>query len=371
MSFDDKTKTIPIYINSEDRDPDISASSSDFTITFHKTLRNVRRIDISSVEIPHSWYNVDADNSTIMAIVDIGFGELLTYTTVTSGEYTVEGMRVEMERVLNNLPIGTWFVTYDVFTHKFTINGTFGGSPINFKILSAGSLNEILGFKNPPTVIAPIITSDSIIDVQPHRFLFIKSATLANNINTSYISSFKKAYLIKSGINSAFVVQTAGGTFTWNVPVFGSFKIDDILELMQADMRFTSFAGVGDWTLVLDRTTCKITVSNGSVPFYITPMATLASVVFNFTTLSTTMTLSKSSNKVDFSLHQDVIRKILVKESAFLEKVTDARDFLQENDYGNRFNISSIEFRLVDRNDNPIDLNGKDWSMTLLVSSNN
>ena len=371
MSFDDKTKTIPLYINSEDRDPDISASSSDFTITFHKTLRNVRRIDISSVEIPHAWYNIDADNSYVMAVADIGFGEVFTETNIEPGEYTLEALRQTTEDVLNGLSLGTWTVTYTELTHKFTITGVWGGNPLSFKILNAGSLNEIIGFNNPPTTIEESAESDSIIDLQPHRYLFIKSATLANNINTSYVSSFKKRYLIKSGINSLIVVQTAGGEFTYTIPVFGSYKIEDLAELIGADMRTSAFAGTNTWLLTLDRTTSTVTIANNTVPFYVKSTSTLAIQVFNFATTSTTMELSKTGNKIDFSLHQNIIRKILIKDSAFLEKVNDARDFMQENDYGNRFNINSLDFKLVDRNDNPINLNGKDWSMTLLVSSNN
>jgi hypothetical protein len=370
MSSNDRTKTIPLYINSEDRDPDLSSSESDFVISFHKTLRNVRRIDISSVEIPHSWYNIDENNNTVMAIATIFGNDIFTSTTVDTGEYTVEALRLEMQTVLNNLGLGTWTVTFDEPTYKFTI--TAAGLPFTFRILNSGSLNTILGFNNPPSNFDSTVTSDSIVDTQPHRFLFIKSNTLANNINTSYVSSFNKAWIIQDGVNDQFAVTTASGTFTWTMPVKGSFTVEQIVEIMQANLTIgAGLAGTTNWTVSLDRPSKIVTITSDT-PFYVDSADTLATFAFNWRTNSTTLATSHTGRRIDFSMHQNVVRKVLVANTKFAtEKVYDFRQFEQENDYGKNFDINSVDFQIVDSHDRLLNLNGKGISFTLLVSSNN
>lgn len=370
MSGDNQTKTIPLYINSEDRDPDLSTSESNFVISFHKTLRNVRRIDISSVEIPHSWYNVDANNNTIMATATIFGTDIFIVTTIDVGEYTTETLRSTMSSVLNNLGVGTWTVAFDEPTYKFTI--TASGLPFTFRILNSGSLNEMLGFKSPPTSFTSSVTSDSLVDTQPHRFLFLKSSRLANNINTSYVSSLAKSWIISSTVNDSFVVTTAGGTFTFAMPAFGSFTTEQIAEIMEVNFNINNFAGSGTWLVRLNRTTKIVTISNSDTPFYVNSADTLATFAFNWRTTSTTMALSNTGNRINYGMHNNVVRKILVANTAFAtEKVYDFRQFEQENDYGNRFNIETVDFEITDAHDRTLNLNGKGISFTLLVSSNN
>jgi len=371
MSGDSQTKTIPLYINSEDRDPDLSTSESNFVISFHKTLRNVRRIDISSVEIPHSWYTIDSNNDTVLAFVTLFGVNMFTFATVTHGHYTIETLRAAFQLTLNNTGFGIWTVTFDVSMHKFNVTSIVG-IPFSFRILNSGSLNEILGFNKPPSIFNTSAMSDSLVDMQPHRFMFLKSRTLANNINTSYVSSYAKSWIIRDGINDRLVITTAGGVFTYTIAVKGSFQTEQLAEIIEGTLNIGNFAGSSSWIVLLNRTSNTVTISNSETPFYVNNADTLATFAFNWVTTGNTLSLSNTGRRIDFSLHNNVIRKILIANTEFAtEKIYDFRQFEQENDYGSRFNIENIDFEITDSHDRTVNLNGKGISFTLLVSSNN
>jgi hypothetical protein len=320
--------------------------------------------------VPHSWYNIDENNNTVMAHAVILGHNIFTYTTVNVGQYTVEDIRLEMIRVLNNTGYGTWTVVYDVLTHKFSI-----GSPalaFSFRILSAGSLNEILGFKTPPTSFTSTVVSDSLIDVNPNRFLFLKSHKLANNINTSYVSSLIKPWIITSTVNDKLVVTTGGGTFTWTMPVLGSYTTEQLAEIIELNINIITFAGSSTWTVRLDHVTKKVTISNNETLFYVNNTDTLATYAFNWKTTDTTLLLTHAGKLINYGMHNDVIRKIRVSNTAFAtEKIFDTRVYEVDTDYGVFFDIDSIDFQITDAHDRPVNLNGKGISFSLLVSSNN
>jgi hypothetical protein len=373
MSGDAQTKTIPIYIDSNDRDPGISTSATDFTTTLHKTLRNVRRIDIASVELTHSWYNVDSNNNTLLLAVFFGGVEGLLSPSIPVGEYNVESLRVAIQLALNSLggfPT-TSTVTFNALTYKYTIN-----TPFQAYIFSSGYLSEMMGIYIRPFAYSFSTTSNGIVTTIPHKYLFIKSSALANNINTSYVSSVNKYIVITAANNTlAILVPSISSTLmlTLVFPYLGSYTTDQLILILGRMLNYPpGFFGSTAWSVSFDHSKKKVTISNGTLPFYITSNDTMASTVFNIPRSTTNIAaLKQTGDIIDFSMHKNVIAKIRVSNTIFAtQHVFDVESFKQENDYGKRLDLNALDFQVVDAYDRVINLNGKGVSFTLLVSSN-
>jgi hypothetical protein len=373
MSEDTKTKTIPIYIDSNDRDPNISSSATDFTMTLHKTLRNVRRIDIASVELEHSWYNVDKNNNTLLISVIISGTEGIFALTIPIGEYSVETLRVAVQLALNSITPApsTSSVTFNTATYKYTIT-----TPFQAHIFSSGFLSEMLGFYSMSFNYVFSRTSDGIASTKPHKYLFIKSNALANNINTSYVSSLNKKFIVDATNNVFAVVApslSTTGIFPITFPYLGSYSIDEIIIILQKMLNFgTGFLTIKTWVISFDVTLKKVTIKNNTLPFYIAPTDTMSSLIFNIPRSTTNVaSIQQIGNEIDFSMHKNVISKIRVLNTTFaIQHVFSNSEFKQENDYGKSLDLNALDFQVVDSYDRVIDLNGKGISFTLLISSN-
>ena len=373
MSSDATTKTIPLYITSDDRNPELSTSPSDFVITLNKTLRNVRRVDICSVEMPRTWYNINKHNNTLVLI---GYQqERYPIIELTIGQYTLESLCAELQRKLA-MQLGA--VSVSILATQYKIQIYLPLSDYNFDIIMSGSLYEILGFTTSIVNVrqSSIITSDGICDISPTRNVFIKSNVLSTNINTSYVSSFKKAWSIDNS-NSVFVIYIDAMSHSTNsikFPVNGEFDIYQILYILTAKLNEGSgLGGSKTWSLFLNTLTKTVTLQNNTIRhrFSISNNSPLFANIFNFDLSIPSLNTSHTGRPIDFSMHQNVIRKVLVSNAQFAtEKIYDARVFNIETDLGTRFSIDNIDLQLVDAQNRPIDLNGKPWSCTILVSCN-
>jgi len=379
MSGDTQTKTIPIYIDSNDRDKVLSKSSTDFVMTLHKTLRNVRRVDIATVETEHSWYNINVNNNSILLFFKLNGVDSIGRISIPVGEYNTETLRAALELAFNTAG-GSWTITFNSFTFKYTINyPSFVNSPqglSNFYIVPSGYLGTMMGFTSDVIEIKSTFTSDSIVSVNPHKYLFIKSLALANNINTSYITSFRKPFILEGNNNViAFIVPSIHSNLLYpiQVPYLGSYSIEQIIIILEIMLNFgAGYYGIRSWSVILNKDTKKMTISNNTHPFYVESTDTLSSKLLNIP-ISTTFVpaLSQTSNEINFAMHKNVIAKVNVLNTNFAtQHVYNALTISQENDYGKSINLDSIDFQLVDIYDRAMDLNGKGISFSLLVSGN-
>lgn len=380
MSGDTQTKTIPIYIDSNDRDKVLSKSSTDFVMTLHKTLRNVRRVDIATVETEHSWYNIDINNNSMLLFFNNNGVDGVGQLTIPIGEYNTETLRAAIELALNSNN-GGWTITFNPFTFKYTFNfpsfSVITGLGLsNFYIIPLGHLGTMMGFTSDIIEVKATFTSDSIVSINPYRYLFIKSSALANNINTSYISSFKKPFILNITNNRfSVIIPSISSTLVLplTVPYLGSYSIEQISLVLEKMLNYgTGYFAIKSWKVIFNRNTKKITISNNTHPFYIESVDTLASVLFNIP-ISTTFVpaLSQTSNEINFSLHKNVIAKVNVLNTNFAtQHIFNTLTVNQENDYGKSVNLDNIDFQLVDIYDRAMDLNGKGISFSLLASGN-
>lgn len=99
-----------------------SRLNTDFTITLSETIKNVISMKLYSIQIPKTWYNIDAELGNNSLIIDSSLIE------IESGNYTIE----ELVSTLNEKTYDISF-TYSRITEKITIinNTTNTTNPIH------------------------------------------------------------------------------------------------------------------------------------------------------------------------------------------------------------------------------------------------
>jgi hypothetical protein len=300
--------------------------------------------------------------------------------TIPVGEYNTETLRAALELALNTGNAG-WTITFNPFTFKYTFNYPAfsvnkGLGVSDFYIVPSGYLGSMMGFNSDIIEVKSNFTSDSTVSINPHKYLFIKSSALANNINTSYITSFRKPFTLEGSNNViAFVIPSIFNNLLYpiQVPYLGSYSIEQIIIIINIMLNYgAGYCGIKSWNVTLNKDTKKITISNNTHPFYIENTDTLSSKLFNIP-VSTTFVpaLSQTGNEMNFSMHKNVIAKVSVLNTNFAtQHVYNALTISQENDYGKSINLDKIDFQLVDIYDRAMDLNDKGISFSLLVSGN-
>ncbi len=105
-----------------------SFSSTDFLIELTEPLRNVLSIQLYSLNVPYSWYNIDvANNTNSFTFTPTGSATSQTIT-LPSGNYTSSDLVLDLSS--NNAAVST--ATYNEKTGKITINFTSSGEVVFF-----------------------------------------------------------------------------------------------------------------------------------------------------------------------------------------------------------------------------------------------
>jgi hypothetical protein len=154
-----------------------STSKSNFVITLGREINQVDKIEIDFVEIPYTFYSVNATNN----VVEIRHDESADIKSgaIAAGNYSPTTMAVALKTLLDTIDdhsdAGTYTVTYSSITHKFTIARSVG----TFEIVknSGSTLYGKLGFSG--SVGASIThTGDQVINLLLTKYINIRSDSL-------------------------------------------------------------------------------------------------------------------------------------------------------------------------------------------------
>ena len=156
-----------VYVDSKDRDL-TSTSNEDFTITLSKTATRVRRVRITDIQIPYSFYPINANNN-VLEFNDAG--ATLQSAVITPGSYTANELATELQTVMSGLQAG-FTVTYDAKTFKYN-----WANAANFEILTSGSMAPFVGVTTASGV-TNNFTGQGAIDIGGPNYFFIKSSAL-------------------------------------------------------------------------------------------------------------------------------------------------------------------------------------------------
>jgi hypothetical protein len=210
MSTIQKNNIVSLYINSADRD-DIKDSTTDFTISLRKSLRNISSLNVSNVIIPKNNTNININNNAIIGSINID-GILTPFSVeLTTGNYTETSIATELQVKLNSNVITiifgfAWTVVYNTVTRVIDINLSYApGTTLNNwgVVILYTPLVDVLGIGSAQTTPRSFLTSLSNTlkittgrapTIINHLSYNITSKTLTDSIDTSYMQSLGRSF---------------------------------------------------------------------------------------------------------------------------------------------------------------------------------
>lgn len=179
---------IPIHFDSENRS---SGTVSNYSITLNDRIDSVISVDITSIEIPFSYYCINSTNNTINFEDNVPN----SYTaSVTAGNYSATEYATALETAMNAVFAG-FTITYNDNTNKFT-----WANASQFKILSSSSMGDNIGITTDSSL-ATSVTSDSSINLTGGNYLFIRSKALSVGRPRTFVNEKEKNVLYKTQVN--------------------------------------------------------------------------------------------------------------------------------------------------------------------------
>ena len=176
-----------ILINSKDR---IVGTSNDFRIEIQQ-LKNVNKVELLSVSIPNTIYNVSTGNNTI--IFNEGSSDLTAI--LNSGAYDIYELMTQLDTSMNSVSTATYVSSYNPVTFRLTITST-----VNFIVKNSNILYTI-GFLNHLTF-NTVQTSDYAVRLQIPKNYFIYISELGTDFSKSTGSNRSSNFIITSQVNS-------------------------------------------------------------------------------------------------------------------------------------------------------------------------
>ncbi len=188
-----------LILNSKDRDPFTSRSSTEFTVSLHdQDLTAVKMLTVESVSVSNLVYNVNETNNVLDWEEDggsIAHGP----QTLAVGQYDIDDFIVLLQTLLNTTGTSTFQVTQETHTQKLKITNT--STTFEFKYATSTAF-KLIGFAEQDLT----SVKESGVDVLYANYtpdlggvdkLYIHSKTLAesNTISSSVGSASVLTYI--------------------------------------------------------------------------------------------------------------------------------------------------------------------------------
>lgn len=210
---------VPIYINSKDRNDYKNTSSTDFSVSLRKSIRNISSVDVSEIVIPKTQLLISDGNNKLTGYFCVNDLKTPILIVINKGNYTIAELTTEILNKLNASDITilfslSWTLVYNISTFKYTSTITYNqGGYINLWGLELDytPLVNILGLGSGYDEMTPYkVGSNTILEIGFTRAINmtaslkynITSSILTNNINTSYMKSNNKVFNMDSKNNT-------------------------------------------------------------------------------------------------------------------------------------------------------------------------
>jgi hypothetical protein len=158
-----------LFVDSRDRISS-SAGTHDFVINLPEHIRKISKVELSSLNVPNTIYNINSSNNVIPVVISS-----VTYNaTLTPGSYTDSTLIVEAQSKINTAVTTstgqTFTITFNATTYKLTFAST-GSFQINFA--SSSSPWRECGFANALTTAGTSATGSNVAQLGLPYELFI------------------------------------------------------------------------------------------------------------------------------------------------------------------------------------------------------
>lgn len=208
-----------LNIDSRFRDNYYAYSSANFHYDLPLIIKNVVSLQLASMDFPCTFYNVNNNFNNNYFILIIGSTNFVV--TLQDGNYTSEDFVNCINNILSTAPGNFKYIyfTIDVTnassgTGKMVIgiNSTYTGPTFQFSIDFVKDQNGLdnknvplplkmgwmMGFRNGVYVNNSTYVSEGIVDMIPHRYLYLVVNDYNNNVNDGFYAAFTDSILNKN-----------------------------------------------------------------------------------------------------------------------------------------------------------------------------
>jgi hypothetical protein len=190
--------------------------------------------------------------------------------------------------------------------------------------------------------------------------------------------------------NNIFRIQTAVGTVTHTATVApGYYSLSDFVSTFQAALNGATPSVGGTFTVSISSTTYKLTITHSATPFRIgngtinyntgfvqNTTDALVQPASGIITISTPDNIFITSNVLSKCINQSyvsgsnekIIHKV-VANTAFGDVIYDKGTYETTYTYPAGYSLSAIDIQLKYKNGTLVDMNGRDWSFSMVVYS--
>jgi hypothetical protein len=234
-----------------------SGLSTLFEHRFQDSIHNVISINVSSIELPNTQYNISEYLKTNKISIVIGPNEF--DVTLSDGNYSLNDLMLDLETKLNASGYGDWSITFNVTNGKLTFTETNGNT---FNILFDKynnfpkrtrnfGMSTLLGFTKKVYMNQTSYTSDTLVNLFGETYYFLKindyglisnrtrETETFNALAKVMINTTKNAYVYDNAnfITKRYVFQRPVDIDVLNIQLLDSYGIPVNLE--NQDWSFT------------------------------------------------------------------------------------------------------------------------------------
>lgn len=172
-------------VNSRKRLNPTTETSSNFTFSFNRNVHRITEIVLTSIQIPYSFYSINATNNVLT------FNDDALFITLVPGNYTSTSLTLALKQLIDSaFGDTTTVVTFSYSTYKITITRGVAFSVDSYTDVPQSTLSNILGFAIT-TATAISVTGINVINISGPNYINIVSNFLTKPIDHKvlYINS--------------------------------------------------------------------------------------------------------------------------------------------------------------------------------------
>jgi len=215
-----QSKTKYINIDTRFRDEYNYISTANYNITLPERITDVNTMNLTSIEIPMSFYNISANLGN--NFLNLTRNGTTTTITIADGTYSVSTLKTTL-----NAALWGYDLSYNYSGSNSTLNTGTGSVTVNFAVDSVGGndkynikskLGWILGFRNSTYTISTSITkSEAFYDFNGPRYLYLAIDEYNKGNQHSFVSPLYNS-LINKNIIARITMNTATHGFGTILP---------------------------------------------------------------------------------------------------------------------------------------------------------
>lgn len=158
-------QTSLFLIHSKDR---VTGTSSNYSLQLPQAIKNVKAIELLSVSIPATIYNIDSENNKFYYI-DNGVDKVVT---IPSASYSSTTIILTLQSLMAAFGTNTYTVTYNTSTYKIQITSNANFS-LRFGSFRTNSISSVLGFADVDTVLSLTVMATNALDLAEPDYYII------------------------------------------------------------------------------------------------------------------------------------------------------------------------------------------------------